>query len=195
MCNWYYCAKLSFLLFIFLFSSSLIAADFYTEPEVFQMRPKASAEKHFGHVGVTGLVVRVYKGVVVKVERVEPNTPASGKFKKGDTITAVNGISLKGKNPFVALGNALLKAESTNGQLQFQVGNSKKVNLKIPVLGKYVSTWPLNCGKSQKIVQDAAVYYSSDPEFKSNICVDGVSRAHLHVSSCYPRVMINTCLL
>ena len=52
-------------------------------------------------------MTRIYKGVAVTVEETLPNTPAHGKFKKGDIIVGVNGALLKGKNPLVVLGMAV----------------------------------------------------------------------------------------
>lgn len=145
---------------------------YYTEEQVYQLRPQPDREKTFGHIGVVGLVTRVYKDVIVKIESVVPNTPADGKFQKGEIITGVNGISLLGRNPFVVLGTALNNAESTDGVLTFDVKDSKevarKVKISVPVLGKYSKTWPLNCRKSEKIIKDAAEYYSTDEEFKKN---------------------------
>ena len=146
--------------------------EYYTAPQVFNMRPRPDREKHFGRIGVTGIGVRVYKGVLIKVESVQPDTPASGKFKKGQIIAGVNGVPLTGKNPFVALGDALNKAESADGVLTFDVKNSKgesarKVRITVPVLGKYSRTWPVNCSKSASIIKQAAEYYSTNKEFKS----------------------------
>ena len=78
----------------------------------------------FGNIGVTGLKVRVYKGVVIKVEGTVPFTPADGKFKVGQIIAGINGEALKGKSPFVMLGNALTTAEATDGQMTFDVQDS-----------------------------------------------------------------------
>jgi len=145
-------------------------ADYYKQEHVYQLRPRPDREMHFGHVGVTGLVARVYMGVQVKIEKVVSDTPAEGKFHKGQIITGVNGISLAGKNPFVVLGNALDEAESTDGKLTFEIkdnpgSEAKKVKIEVPVLGKYGDRWPLDCSKSKKIIADAAEYYAKDPGF------------------------------
>ncbi len=145
-------------------------ADFYTGEKVYKMRPRPDREKHFGHIGVTGIVARVYRGVAVRVERVEDGTPAAGKLKKGQVITGVNGAALAGRNPYVALGEALAAAEATDGKLVFTVreGNSaaaRKVAITIPAIGGHADTWPLNCETSRKIVNDAAAYYGGDEAF------------------------------
>ena len=79
------------------------------------------------------------------------------KFAEGDVIVSVNGTELMGRNPLVILGEALTKAEATDGRLTFDVkpvkeGAPAKVTIAIPVLGTYGPTFPLDCAKSQKII-------------------------------------------
>ena len=155
-----------------------LAENYYSEPQVYASRPRVDREMHVGHIGVTGIEARIYKGVILKVEKTHQDTPAHGKFKKGDVITGINGISLKGRNAFVTLGDALTRAEATNGKMIFDVqfdkdAASKKVEVLIPVLGSYSKTWPLNCGKSKKIIRDAAEFYADKKKFKQ----DGVGGA------------------
>jgi len=137
----------------------------YTEEQIYTGRPKPDREMPFGHVGVTGVMVRVYRDVTVKVEKTVPGSPARGKFQKGEIITGVNGVTLKGKNPFVALGNALTQAEATDGRMVFDVTSAdgkakRKQTVRIPVLGPYSKTWPLNCDKSKKIIKQAAEFFA-----------------------------------
>ena len=106
--------------------------------------------------------------MILKVEEMMPGSPAEGKFAKGEIITGINGIALKGLNPFVAMGNALTKAEATDGRMVFDVTSAdgktqRKETVTIPVLGAYSKTWPLDCGKSKKIIEQAADFYA-DPE-------------------------------
>lgn len=137
----------------------------YTEEQIYRGRPDPAREMPFGHVGVTGVTVRVYRDVTIKVEKTVPGSPADGKFKKGEIITGVNGVFLKGKNPFVALGHALTQAEATDGRMVFDVtspeGTSRrKQTVLIPVLGTYSKTWPLNCAKSKQIIKQAAEFFA-----------------------------------
>lgn len=143
------------------------SAEYYTEPQVFKSRPDPKREYHFGDVGVTGLKLRIYRGVVLKVEKTIPGTPADGKFMKGEIISGVNGVALKGHNPYVVLGEALTHAEAGDGKLVFDVvpeegKATKQVTVVIPVLGAYSPTWPLNCKKSQAIIKTAAAYYAKN---------------------------------
>ncbi len=147
--------------------------DYYTEPQVYQMRPNPAKEMALDCIGATGIKARFYPGVVLKVEGFTEKSPAEGKLKVGEIISGVNGVELKGINPLVALGEALTAAEATDGRMVFDVKASedvaaRKVTVMIPVLGKYSDTWPLGCEKSKKIIKAAAEYYAYDAGFREN---------------------------
>ncbi len=153
-------------------SAHAVAAtdDYYTEAQVYGSRPRVDREMALDCIGTTGIKARVYKGIVLKVEGVIPDSPAAGKFEVGQIISGVNGTPLRGRNPFVALGSALTEAEANDGKLVFDVKANEKVPseqvvVTIPVLGAYSKTWPLNCPKSQAIIKQAAEYYANDAEF------------------------------
>jgi len=153
-------------------------SEFYTEPPLYHSTPDPKKEKHFGDVGVTGLKVRIYPGVVIKVEETVPGTPADGKFAKGDVITGVNGVALKGRNPYVVLGEALTAAEAKDGKLVFEVEGKKPVTVVIPALGAYSATWPLHCQKSQAIIRGAAAYYARTLEYAGGSHTDRDKERH-----------------
>ncbi len=145
----------------------------YTERPMFQSRPNPASERYFGGIGTTGLKPRIYPGVVLKVEEMAPGSPSEGKFAKGEIITGINGTELKGLNPFVAMGNALTKAEATDGKMVFDVTSAdgttqRKETVTIPVLGAYSKTWPLDCPKSKRIIGEAAAFYSDPSKFKED---------------------------
>lgn len=162
----------SFLMVAIAWLPALALGDaYYKEPKVYELRPAPDREMHFGHIGVTGIKARIYAGVHVKVEEVEPGTPAAGKFKPGQTLLCVNGVTLKGLNPFVVLGKALTKAEATDGKLVFDVADENgaaldPVALTIPVLGAYSATWPLDCDKSKAVIKRTAEFYATNKGFK-----------------------------
>ena len=148
-------------------------SEYYTEPQIYGMRPSPGREYELGPIGVTGIVARIYKGVTVAVESTQPNTPAHGRFAKGEIILGVNGAKLRGKNPFVVLGTALTEAEATDGVLALDVkpgkeGAVKNVTVTIPVLGAYSKTFPLNCAKSRTIIRQAAEFYSGGDRLKKH---------------------------
>lgn len=145
--------------------------DYYTEPQVYANRPNPNREYDAFPVGVTGLEAVIKKGVVVAIEKIQPGTPAFGKFKTGDIIVGVNGVLLKGRNPYVALGAALTEAEAKEGKMVFDLlsgGVMKQVTIRIPVMGATSNTFPLNCGKSKKIIQQAAAFYSGKDRLKGH---------------------------
>jgi S1-C subfamily serine protease len=88
-------------------------SEYYKELQIYGMRPNPGRELDMGPIGATGIWARIYKGITITVEDVQPNSPAHGKFNKGDIILGVNGAAYKGKNPFVVLGSALTEAEAT----------------------------------------------------------------------------------
>ncbi len=144
---------------------------YYTEARIYQTRPNPASERHFGVIGTTGLKPRIYPGVVLKVEEMMPGSPAEGKFAKDEILTGINGIALKGLDPFVVMGNALTRAEATDGKMVFDVTSAdgktqRKETVTIPVLGAYSKTWPLDCQKSKRIIDEAAAFYSSPEKFK-----------------------------
>jgi hypothetical protein len=146
-------------------------ADYYTEEKIYQTRPDPASERHFGVIGTTGLKPRIYPGVVLKVEEMMPGSPSEGKFAKDEILTGINGTALKGRDPFVVMGNALTKAEATDGRMVFDVTSAdgktqRKETVTIPVLGAYSKTWPLDCKKSKRIIDEAADFYADPQKFK-----------------------------
>ncbi|MCH7225477.1 DUF6288 domain-containing protein [Haloferula sp. A504] len=146
------------------------AESFYTGEKIYQSRPHPDRDTPFNGIGATGIMARVHPGVVVKVERTLPGSPAEGKLHKGEILTGINGVSLKGLNPFVAFGNALTQAEATDGRMVFDVTSAdgkaaRKEIVLIPVLGTYGKNWPLDCAKSKKVIENAARFYADPAKF------------------------------
>jgi len=144
----------------------------YTEEKIYQTRPDPEQERFFGIIGTTGLKARIYPGVVLKVESMMPGSPSEGKFAKGEILTGINDTALKGLDPFVAMGNALTKAEAADGRMVFDVTSAdgktqRKETVTIPVLGAYSKTWPLDCPKSKRIIDEAAAFYADPQKFNS----------------------------
>ena len=42
---------------------------YYSEAQIYGSRPRVDREMHVGHIGVTGIEARIYKGVILKVEK------------------------------------------------------------------------------------------------------------------------------
>ncbi|MFN3168835.1 MAG: DUF6288 domain-containing protein [Phycisphaeraceae bacterium] len=110
-------------------------------------------------VGVTGAWVSIEPGHVMTVQRIDEGTPADGKLKVGDVILEANRRTIKGPDPRVPLGEALTEAEGGAGVLRLGIeraGREGVVGLRVPKLGAYSGTWPVDCEKSATIVRDHA---------------------------------------
>ena len=117
--------------------------------------------EHFGPVGIG--IELLLPPFQMKISRIDKGSPAeaSGKLKVGQMIESINGQTLKDIDPRVILGGIITKAEATDGLVKFMVkdkpeAKAEEVVVKIPVLGAYSKTWPLNCPKSDKIVRNQA---------------------------------------
>lgn len=153
------------------------SSGFYKQPSLFSTRPsETKSSELIARFGPVGLGVElVPPAFVMKVGKVEPGSPAAaaGKFVAGQIIETINGQVLKDIDPRIQLGNLITEAEATDGIMKFTLKDkadapAQEVVVKIPVLGRYSPTWPLNCPKSDKIVRDFASYLAkdgSDPGF------------------------------
>jgi hypothetical protein len=138
---------------------------YYTEVPQFHSWPDPGAArykiKRFGPVGV-GLELRKpnFTMHIVNVEEKSP-AAATGKLKKGQIIESVNGHTMKGIDPRVLLGDWITEAEAKGGIMKLMVKDdsksaAKEVVVKLPALGAFSKTWPLNCEKSDKLVRACA---------------------------------------
>lgn len=165
------------LLLIFLFvavASSLEAQAVYKGPELFAFRPAPHAKEYkisrFGPVGISMTLVQ--PAFQIRVDDVEKGSPAEGKLKKGQVITTINGETLHSIDPRIQLGNMITKAEATDGVLEFTLKSGSKTTVRIPVMGSYSPTWPLNCPKSEKIIKNFAdhiIKESSKPKKEAQV--------------------------
>ncbi len=137
--------------------------SFYAQPPLFSYSPDETKSltpiKHLGAVGMgIDLLQPAFRMQINLIEEGSP-AAATGKLKAGQMIQSINGQTLKDIDPRMQLGQIIEKAEATDGIVQFAiVGEAAPVIVKIPVLGAYSSTWPLDCKKSAKIVRDLADY-------------------------------------
>ena len=118
-------------------------------------------------IGPTGIYATIEPGLLVTVKSVLPGTPAAKvDLKPGDVIEMIGGRSVKNsRDPRVFLGEAIGRAEAANGILVMDIkrGDSAAVEMtvKLPVLGPYRASWPLNCPKSRAIIDANAKHLSS----------------------------------
>jgi len=88
---------------------------------------------------------------VMKVKNIEKGSPAeaTGKLKAGQIIETINGQKLADIDPRIQLGNIITAAEAADGVVKFMVKDTpdapaQEVFVRIPILGAYTKTWPLN---------------------------------------------------
>jgi len=143
------------------------ASGYYKAPPMFHPYPdeKAALQSidRFGPIGIG--IELLQPAFVMRVKNVEADSPAAatGKLKKGQLIDSINGRILEDVDPRRILGDIIAKAEATDGVVKLVVRENRDaepetVVVKIPVLGAYSKTWPLNCKKSDRIVRDMAAW-------------------------------------
>ncbi|MDT8390739.1 MAG: DUF6288 domain-containing protein [Lentisphaeria bacterium] len=107
---------------------------------------------HFGPLGILGGPF----GPNIGVRSVSKGSPAYGRLLPGDFIYSVNG-KLFGERSEMILLAAITECEATDGKLVLGVRRGKElldVELQLEVLGRYSSTSPWNCPKTDKIVSN-----------------------------------------
>lgn len=129
-------------------------------------RGKAWNVKNFGPVGIGLNLIR--PGMTMQITGVEKGSPAeaTGKFKKGQIIESINGVTLKDRDPRMILGDIITEAEAKDGKIKIKIKGESEVTVEIPVMGSYSATWPLNCEKSDKIVRKLADLLATQEEPK-----------------------------
>jgi len=145
--------------------------SFYKNDAIFSTRPKETVSSQiiarFGPVGFA--IELVQPAFKMKINRIEENSPAAktGQLKVGQFIQSINGQVLKDIDPRIELVEILNKAESSDGVIELVVKDTldselKIVEVKIPVLGSYSKSWPLNCKKSDAIVRNFSTYLKNN---------------------------------
>ncbi len=137
-------------------------ASFYKELPLFSTAPdpKKSMET-IARCGPVGMSVELHQpDFTMQVGAIEPGSPAeTAGIKKGQIIGSINGQTLKNIDPRIQIGRIIEAAEASDGILKFAIKDlPAPVEVKLPVLGAYSKTWPLNCPKSDKIIRNFAEY-------------------------------------
>lgn len=160
------------LLAVLLFFGGLVPTfgqSYYKEPRgLFSTRPSETKSlqniKRFGPVGLS--IDLIQPAFTMRINAVEAGSPAEeANVRPGQFIESINGEKLADIDPRIQLGQILEKAEATDGLIKLRLadkpgGKAQEVTVKIPVLGAYSETWPLDCPKSDKIVRQVADYLS-----------------------------------
>ena len=140
------------------------ANGFYQVPPLFSTAPnEVTSVNTITRLGPVGMAIDLHQpAFTMWAGAIEPGSPAEvAGLKKGQVIESINGEVLKNIDPRIQLGNLIEKAESTDGLLRFLIqGEAQPIVVKIPILGDYSKTWPLDCPKSEKIIRGFADYLS-----------------------------------
>ncbi len=167
--------RLSIALILTLVCASFASAaeSYYREPALFSKRPSETNSlitiDRFGPVGMS--LDLIQPAFTMRINTIEEDSPAAatGQLKSGQIIDSINGESLKDIDPRIQLANMITQAEAKDGLMRLAIrGEAEPVILKLPVLGAYSETWPVNCPKSDKIVRNMADYLGS-PEGNKGI--------------------------
>jgi hypothetical protein len=123
-----------------------------------------AAVREYGehHLGPTGLF-GILSPKDIKIVKVEPGSPADGKIKPGDVITATGGAPFQNLTR-KQLATTLDQAEAT-GKLTLTRKDGATVDLTLPVLGSYADTAPINCPKTEAIITRTADFIVSSKKF------------------------------
>ena len=158
-----------------LLSSLSPGQSFYREAHgLFSTRPdEKKSLQNIGRFGPVGLSIDLLQpAFTMRIHAVEAGSPAEqARLRPGQFIESINGQQLADIDPRIQLGRILAEAEAGDGVITFKVadrqgGKAQQVEVKIPVLGAYSETWPLNCPKSDKIVRGVADYLTKPDSTK-----------------------------
>ncbi len=139
--------------------------SFYTEDRLFTLRPDETAPiTEIERFGPVGLRIELHQpAFVMKIGNVEAGSPAdqTGELRAGQIIETINGEPLRDIDPRIQLGNVITEAEARDGVITLAVRDdedsmTRNVVVRIPTLGRYSDTWPLDCAKSDRIVRGLA---------------------------------------
>jgi len=142
-------------------------SSFYTEEPQFHFTPDPDAPRwEIGRLGPIGLALELRQpNFTMYIKQVEKGSPAAstGKLKPNLIIESINGQLLQDIDPRVQLGNLITQIEATDGVVKLMVkekpqAEASLVEFKIPVMGSYSESWPVNCPKSDRIVREMSAY-------------------------------------
>ena len=145
---------------------------YYKDYPLFHSYPSAADARYLiDHIGPIGIGIELRQpAFTMHLMTIEPGSPAAatGKLKPGQIIESINGKVLKEVDPRAILGNLITEAEATDGVIKLMVkadakATAEEVIVKIPVLGAYSETGPINCPKSEKIVRNFAEFLATHP--------------------------------
>jgi hypothetical protein len=134
----------------------------YDDMGTFAVIGKMAFPVNFGPTGMLGS----FHGGSYFVRHIAKGSPADGVVKLWERIVAVNGRRITDDpDPRKALGLGITESEATTGELFLTVvrdGKEQKLTIRLPVMGQYSKTWPYNCEKSEKILNNACQWLADN---------------------------------
>lgn len=116
-------------------------------------------------IGPTGIYANIEKQNQITVTQVAAQTAAAQSgLTVGDVLVSAAGRDLDVADPRVPLGQAIGEAEANEGKLSLMVRRGEQkvdIILTIPAIGSYSEQWPVNCKKTDLIVNATAKYVAS----------------------------------
>lgn len=158
--------------------SDRFESEFYKDWQLFSTYARETEAsqpiEHFGPVGIgIDLLLPPFQ---MRLSRIDKGSPAdsTGKFQGGQIIESINGQTLADIDPRIQFGGIITQAEATDGVITFKVkekpdAQAEEVVVKVPVLGAYSKTWPLNCPKSDRIVRNQAEFLARTGNYGGGI--------------------------
>ncbi len=109
-----------------------------------------------------GMELRTDYARQILITKVDPGSPADGVLEVNDVILGINGKKFD-SDARIAFGKTITEAEKTeNGGklklIRWRNGKTENVTLQLKVMGTYGPTAPMNCRKSQRILDNACKY-------------------------------------
>jgi hypothetical protein len=126
-------------------------------------------DKHDWNLGPTGargwmwgLRLRTDYARQILITKVDPGSPAEGILQVDDVILGINGKKFD-SDARIAFGKAITEAEKAENRgllelIRWRKGKTENVTLRLKIMGTYGSRAPMNCRKSQSILDDACRY-------------------------------------
>lgn len=126
-------------------------------------------DKHDWNLGPTGargwmwgMRLRTDYARQILITKVDPGSPADGILAVDDVVLGINGKPFA-SDARIAFGQAITEAEKTENRgllniVRWRNGNTENVTLRLKVMGTYGPRAPMDCPKSQKILDEACGY-------------------------------------
>jgi hypothetical protein len=126
-------------------------------------------DKHDWNLGPTGargwmwgMRLRTDYARQILITKVDPDSPADGVLQVDDVILGINGRKFD-SDARIAFGKAIAEAEKVENRgllklIRWRKGKTEDVTLKLKVMGTYGPMAPMDCPKSQRILDNACAY-------------------------------------